>query len=94
LWISGKESACNAGDPGLAPGSGRSPRDGNGYPLQYLPGQSHGQRNLEGCNPWGHRNSDTTEHNHRKKTNKLRCKNEKRIRLQTKAAEIGRQPQS
>jgi len=31
----GKESACNAGDPGLIPGSGRSPGDGNGYPLQY-----------------------------------------------------------
>ena len=26
---------CNAGDPGLIPGSGRSPRDGIGYPLQY-----------------------------------------------------------
>ena len=31
----GKESACNAGDPGLIPGSGRSPGEGNGYPLQY-----------------------------------------------------------
>ena len=31
----GKESACNAGDPGSIPGSGRSPRDGLGYPLQY-----------------------------------------------------------
>ena len=31
----GKESACNAGDPGLIPGSGRSPREGIGYPLQY-----------------------------------------------------------
>ena len=31
----GKESACNAGDPGLIPGSGRSPEEGNGYPLQY-----------------------------------------------------------
>ena len=29
-----KESACNAGDPGLIPGSGRSPGEGNGYPLQ------------------------------------------------------------
>ena len=32
---SGKESACNAGDPGLVAGSGRSPGEGNGYPLQY-----------------------------------------------------------
>ena len=31
----GKESACNEGDPGLTPGSGRSPGEGNGYPLQY-----------------------------------------------------------
>ena len=30
-----KESACNMGDPGSIPGSGRSPREGNGYPLQY-----------------------------------------------------------
>ena len=31
----GKESACNAGDPGLIPGSGRTPGEGIGYPLQY-----------------------------------------------------------
>ena len=31
----GKESACNAGDLGLIPGSGRSPGEGNGNPLQY-----------------------------------------------------------
>ena len=31
----GKESACNAGDPGSIPGSGRSAGEGNGYPLQY-----------------------------------------------------------
>ena len=30
-----KESACNVGDPGLIPGSGRSPGEGNGNPLQY-----------------------------------------------------------
>jgi len=30
----GKESVCSAGDPGLNPGSGRSPGEGNGYPLQ------------------------------------------------------------
>ena len=32
----GKESACNAGDPGSIPGSGRSPGEGIGYPLQYF----------------------------------------------------------
>ena len=31
----GKESACNAGDPSLIPGSGRSTGEGIGYPLQY-----------------------------------------------------------
>ena len=31
----GKESACDAGDPASVPGSGRSPGEGNGYPLQY-----------------------------------------------------------
>ena len=31
----GKESAYNAGDLGLIPGSGRSPGEGIGYPLQY-----------------------------------------------------------
>ena len=31
----GKESTCNAGDPGLIPGSGSSPGEGIGYSLQY-----------------------------------------------------------
>ena len=31
----GKESVCNAEDPGLIPGSEKSPGEGNGYPLQY-----------------------------------------------------------
>ena len=31
----GKESACNAGDLGSIPGLGRSPGEGNSYPLQY-----------------------------------------------------------
>ena len=30
-----KASACNVGDPGLISGSGRSPGEGNGNPLQY-----------------------------------------------------------
>ena len=33
--IVGKESTCNAGDPGLISGSGRSTGEGLGYPLQY-----------------------------------------------------------
>ena len=34
-WLSGKESAFNTGDESLIPGSGRSPGEGNGNPLQY-----------------------------------------------------------
>ena len=34
-WISSKESTCNAGDVILIPGSGRSPGEVNGNPLQY-----------------------------------------------------------
>ena len=33
-WLSGTESACQAGDGGLIPGLERSPGEGNGYPLQ------------------------------------------------------------
>jgi len=35
-WLGGKTSICNAGDPGLIPGLGSCPGDGNGYPLQKL----------------------------------------------------------
>ena len=39
-----KESTCNARDVGLVPGSGRSPGEGNGNPLQYsCQEKSHGQ---------------------------------------------------
>jgi len=33
--LDGKECACNVGDPGWIPGSGRSPGEENGYLLQY-----------------------------------------------------------
>ena len=42
----GKVSSCNVGDLGSIPGSGRSPREGNGNPL--LPGKFHGWRSLVG----------------------------------------------
>ena len=32
----GKDSTCNAGDPGSIPGQGRSPGEGTGYPFQYF----------------------------------------------------------
>ena len=34
-WLIGKESACSAGETGSVPGSGRSPGEGHGNPLQY-----------------------------------------------------------
>ena len=34
-WLSGQESACQAGDAGLIPGLGRSPGEENGNLLQY-----------------------------------------------------------
>ena len=53
-----KEPTYNAGDLGLIPGSGRSPGEGNGNPLQY---SSYGQRSLVGYSPWGRKESDTAE---------------------------------
>ena len=54
-----KNPPANAGDMGLIPELGRSPRGGNGNPFQCsLPGESHGQRRLEGYNPWGPKESD------------------------------------
>ena len=58
----GKESTCNAGDPGSIPGLGRSPGGGHGNPLQYPCLENpHGQRSLESYSSWGHKESDTTE---------------------------------
>ena len=60
-----KASACNMGDPGSIPGSGRSPGEGSGNPLQhsYLE-KSHGWRSRVGDSPWGHKELDTTEQLH------------------------------
>ena len=58
----GKVSACNVEDPGLIPGLGRSPGEGNGNPLQYAClKKSYGRRSLVGYSPWGCKRSDTTE---------------------------------
>ena len=57
-----KERACSAGDQGLIPGSGRSPREVNGNPLQlFLPGEFHRQRRLVGYSVWSRKESDMTE---------------------------------
>ena len=59
-------SACNVGDLGLIPGLGRYSGEGNSSPLQLvlLPGKSHGPKSLVGYNPWGCKESDTTERLH------------------------------
>ena len=58
----GKASAYNAGDPASIPGSGRSPGEGNGNPTPaFLPGESHGQRNLGGYSSWSREELDITE---------------------------------
>ena len=73
LWTSqvvpvGKNLPASAGDTRdavLISGSVRSPGEENGNLLQYfLPGKFHGQRNLTGYSPWGHKESDTTDHTH------------------------------
>ena len=54
----GKESACNAGDPG----SGRSSGEGNGNPLQYSCLENSMDREAWcGSSPWGHKELDMTE---------------------------------
>ena len=49
----GEKSACNAGDLGLIPWLGRSPGEGQGYPLQYS--------GLENPMDYSRKESDTTE---------------------------------
>ena len=57
----GKESGCNAGDLGLIPGSGRSPGEGNGNPLQYYSWEIPQTEEPNGLHPWGHKESHATE---------------------------------
>ena len=58
-------SAYNVGDLDSVPGSGRSPGEGNGNPLQYSGlEKSHGPRSLVGYSPWGRKESDTNERRH------------------------------
>ena len=62
----GKASAYNAGDPGSIPGSGISPGEGNGNPLQdsCLENPVDGGTWQATYSPWGHKESDTTEQLH------------------------------
>ena len=56
-----KDTPANGGDVSRIPGLGRSPGEVNGNPAPvFLPGESHGQRNLAGYSPWGRKELDTT----------------------------------
>ena len=62
-----KNSHANAGDTGgvgsILAWVGKIPWRKKWQPTPvFLPGQFHGQRSLVGCSPWGHRESDLTEH--------------------------------
>ena len=54
----GKEPACNAGDQGSIPGLGRSPEEGNGYPLQYSCLENPVDKDYS---PWGCKELGMTE---------------------------------
>ena len=57
-----KNLPANAGDIGLIPGLGRSPGSRKQQPIpEFLLGKFHGQRNLAGYSPRGHKESDMTE---------------------------------
>ena len=58
-WLTYKESACNAGDPG----SGITPGEGNEWQptTVFLSGKFHGQRSLANFSPWGHKESNMTD---------------------------------
>ena len=56
-----KKSACNAGDASSIPGSGRSPGEGNGNPLQYSCLENCMDRGAWQTTAYGVAESDTTE---------------------------------
>ena len=56
-----KATACNAGDPNLIPGSGRSPGEGKGYPLQYFDLEISMDRGTWQATVYGVTESDMTE---------------------------------
>ena len=56
-----EEAACNTGDTGLIPRSGRSPGEGNATHFSILPGKLNGERSLVGYSPRCHNELDATE---------------------------------
>ena len=66
-WCSGKESTCQCRrlrDAGLIPGSGGSPKEGNGNPLQYSYLENSMDRGVWSQTPKGHKESDTQRVGH------------------------------
>ena len=59
--LEGKESSCSAGDLGLIPGLGRSPEEGNSYPLLYSCLESSMNRGTWQASLWGCKELDMTE---------------------------------
>ena len=60
-WLSGKESVCQCRRRGFDPWLGPWRRNWQPTPV-FLPGKSHGQRNLMGYYQWGHKELDTNKH--------------------------------
>ena len=61
LFPYSETAICQTGEAASIPGSGRSPGEGNGNPLQWVPGKSHGHRSLVGYSPRGSKDLYTTE---------------------------------
>ena len=57
----GTESTCNAEDMGSIPGSGRSPGEGNGYPLQYYHLENSMDRGTDRLQSWDLKELDSAE---------------------------------
>ena len=57
----GKESACNAGDPGFDPWAEKILWRKEWLPTPVFFGEFHGLKILVGYIPWGHKDKDTTE---------------------------------
>ena len=62
MVVNPPNSTGAAGNSGSISGLGRYPEGGNGSPPVFLSGKSRGQRSLGGYSPWGHEESDRTEH--------------------------------
>ena len=67
-----KSLPAKVGDTSVIPGLGKSPGVENGNPVQvFLPAEFYGQSSPVGYGPWGHKESDTTEHSRMRRIMKL-----------------------